>query len=174
MGYHLSDAPGRADVIQRLLVQSGLVAEADATSAEVGRVLCGLLDRAPSWLTLQHRRQTAAVVPIVATLGGDCVLSAMVHEWAPFNAASQCSCMGPLQRWKLVPSTFLTMSRGLLHGSVVSLRCFSCRRVFAGNWQGLQFHSVGVCAARIPALLKICLELEVKIVSHLHNLCRDS
>ena len=134
LGYHLSDAPGRVSAIVDLLLRSALVPASTATPQAVSQVLLRLLKERPRLISLQAS-PWAACAPLARQGAATSVLTLRASEWAGFSGKSTCLCGNALCRWRSAPATFLTLSRGMVLGTVVFLRCFACGRVYGGRWR---------------------------------------
>ena len=81
VGFHIADAPGRADTILALLVRAGLAAAPYATRQVVSDVLARVLARAPHLITVSVQ-DTSLLVP---SLRREALhpLARFVHDFAP-------------------------------------------------------------------------------------------
>ena len=127
VGFHIADAPGRADTILALLVRAGLAAAPYATRQVVSDVLARVLARAPHLITVSVQ-DTSLLVP---SLRREALhpLARFVHDFAPLAAPSRCSCGHRLVRWRKEAACFFTLARGMVPGKVLFLRCFRCSSV---------------------------------------------
>lgn len=83
LGYHMSDALGRAAVIQRFLSRSGVPSGA-CTTANVQIVLTRLLQQCPQWIVLQP--------------------SSLSWRHARAEGGVRGLCCGPLRMWLAAPA----------------------------------------------------------------------
>jgi hypothetical protein len=120
------------------LLLNALIAPAGlCTAARVRPVLERLLVSHAHWVTA-HPQTTATVAVISSASPSERILAPCVQEWVPITV-NQC-CRQPLVRWKVLPSTFFTLARGVRPGNVVCLRCPTCAAVFAGCWKWPKVH----------------------------------
>lgn len=139
LGYNLSDAPGRVRTIMDLLSRSAAAPRQCITQPEVSKVLDRLQRYHPQWITL-HASSWASCVPINKPALPPWALAVSCVEWAGYTGSKHCSCGAVLHRWRDVPASFMTLSRGMVQGKVVFLRCFPCHAVYGGRW----------CWTRVP------------------------
>eukprot|EP00969_Alexandrium_andersonii_P159956 7067877-Alexandrium_andersonii.AAC.1 len=88
LGCHLSDSPGRAECIARLLLRAGLAQPRASLVADVGVALQRILRTAPQWIALQPT-VFAQVAELRAPGEPEGALSEAVEEWAGFNGAPE-------------------------------------------------------------------------------------
>jgi hypothetical protein len=135
LGYHLSDAPGRAATIQGFLLHARIVTADIATIANVRIVLQRLLTTAPEWVTLSQLPTASLVALSLPCRAVGSALVAHPGPWIPYAADPVCTCGRDLVRWRVGSAVVFTLASGMLRGTVVYLRCFSCKAVYAGNWR---------------------------------------
>ena len=129
LGYNMNDTPGRVDGILQLLLQAGLVQPEHATREIVSQVLARVLQRAPVLIATQPRG-TSMLVPFLRPDEMSNHLSPCLQEFAGLAGPSNCLCGNKLVRWRQEEAVFFTLSRGLVAGKVIFLRCFACSAVF--------------------------------------------
>lgn len=103
------------------------------TDALVLDVLGRILRAAPHWITL-HAQLRSSVAAHVDEHRNHTELSKFSMEWAPFAGKSVCDCGRSLALWRVTDAVFSTLARGVCHGKVVFLRCFTCACVYGGHW----------------------------------------
>jgi hypothetical protein len=141
LGYNVSDAPGRVDAIMQLLLRSSVVDSAVVTQHAVSTVLQRLLREMPATIAIS-KSPWAVLTPLARDVGSTSAVASCCSEWAAFTGVSTCRlqrdggvCGRPLCRWRTTPAVFMTLSRGMLQGHVLFLRCFACSAVYGGRWR---------------------------------------